>query len=163
LACIKAGRASKRKYSILHAEASRKAEDEWYDMIKEPNFLLFLMFYACEGTRKGKHSVTVVNTDLELFRFSYKWLEKINYNNHKIILVVRIHLDEDEATVREFWANFLGRKEPIKIVQRKDSCNLRSRNHATHYGIPVATICDTYLKTKMDVWLKKLREVYSGT
>jgi len=41
---------------------------------------------------------------------------------------------------------------------KNNSCNIKTRNRRNEHGILTVTSCDSYLKTKIDVYMKYLED-----
>ena len=157
---LKAGFAVRNKYKKIHEEYKTKAIQEWETLKKDENFLLFIMAYLCEGSKRGKWTVCISNSDPYFILFNKKWFDKININNKEIEGQIHLHEDQSIEDNIKFWKNILN-IDNITVMNKSNSNKLKTRNWNSKYGVMHLRFHDAYIKTKMDTWIDKLKEKIS--
>jgi len=159
LAQKKASLAIRKKFRLLHEESRKEAEKLWNESLKNDfSFQQFIMLYWCEGYKKTKNSVSLANSDISLLKLGKKWIEKLTKRPlSKIEYLIQLHEDQDEKKLFDFWTQELN-IDKIKISRKTNSGKMKGRNWNSEYGVLTIRIGDSYLKTKIDFWIEKLRE-----
>lgn len=154
----KAAQAVRKKYQSIHDQHINEAVMLWGNQYKfDEEFKLFLMLYMCEGDKKNKGVLELTNTDPNIIRFAKKMFEKININEHEIKYRVQLRDNLDEKKAIKFWQDFLEIKN-IQVLVRKSKP--MARNWVSEYGIMSIRLCDSYLKTMMNTWMKLFSEMF---
>ncbi|MHB8895066.1 MAG: helix-turn-helix domain-containing protein [Candidatus Geothermincolia bacterium] len=164
-AARKAAEAHRRKANLRHEENAREAERQWLeDLNGDQEFRLFLMLYMAEGIRKGRDSFGMSNTNPDLIAFAFKMMARINVNSRQCRCDLYLKENLDAARATSFWGELLG-VETIHVHIREDG-HLKGRNWVSENGIMLIRIYDTYVKTRLNVWMRLFTEdflsEYSG-
>jgi hypothetical protein len=150
----KASLATRRKFQKIHKEYREKAIQLWDGGLnKDSEFKQFIMYYWCEGTKKGKHAVSICNSNLYLMKFAKKWFERININDKKFDCGIQMHGDQDEEKLVSFWEKEIGVKG-IRIIRKSNSGKMIGRNWNSMLGVFTIRFSDAYVKTMIDTWIE---------
>ncbi len=149
-----AGRATKKKYKLLHANARVQAISQWQELKSNKSFRMFIMLYWCEGYKKTKHVASIANSDVDLMKLAKYWMNKFSSNN--LIGRVQIHEDQDEAKLKDYWYNHLSVE--IRTMRKTNSGKMKGRNWNSQFGVCSILVSDAYFKTKIDTWIDLLRK-----
>lgn len=156
---VSASFATRRKFKKLHEDSRLLAEKMWNEGLKDNiDFLQFVMLYWCEGYRKTKHSVQIANSDECLLMLGNRWIKKLTSRPiSKIEYNIQYHVDQNVIDLCNYWKNRLSCNE-IKVIRKSNSGTLSGRKWRSKYGVLSIRVSDTYLKTKIDFWIDKLKE-----
>lgn len=148
---------TRRKFKLLHDVAREEAIKFWEENKEKQDFILFVMLYWCEGYKRTKHTCSVVNSDHRLMKLALKWLSSLS--KKKVNYEVRLHEDQNEQGVVNFWKNELNITEEIKTLKKSNSGKMKGRNWNSKNGLLEISVYDAYLKTKIDTWIDFQREL----
>ena len=153
-AARRAAEAQRRKRKKKHAEHILEAKLLWDNGLKhDERFKLFLMLYMAEGIKKDTGSYGITNTDADIIAFAHQMIQSINVNNCTTRLDVYLTEQFDPEIASAFWQNKLQTKDQVHIHERKMYADLSGRNWVSKYGIMRIRVYDTYVKTRIDVWI----------
>lgn len=157
LAQIKASEATRKKYKVIRDSYHKEAVDDSPEMFKNKSFRDFIILYITEGFRRTKGCLALGNSNPSIMRLFHYWVKELS--RKKITYTLRIHEDHDSEESIKFWSCYLHvPKENVDCILKKNSCKMKTRNWRNEHGILTITSCDTYLKVKMDVYMKYLEE-----
>ena len=145
------------KLSAMYEQAEKEARQEFEVFKYHPLFLSGLSLYWGEGNKNQKGKIALGNTDPELIRVFVRFLEEIcglqksEIHGH-IIAYPEMNIEESLS----FWVRTSGLSEEnffkTTIIQG------RHKTRRLKYGICTVGKSSTYLKTKINVWMKLLGE-----
>ncbi|MBX2866478.1 hypothetical protein KTR10_00750 [Candidatus Kaiserbacteria bacterium] len=144
------------KLDALYARAQEEARAEAGKYAFNPLFVAAVAAYWGEGDKKSKNHVRLTNTDPKMIALFRKFLLEIcKIPDEKIKGALFIYEDLDEAACKEYWARETG------ITQFHKTMILPKPKDETHvsYGTCSLIVSNTYLKTKMKVWIDQLPEI----
>ncbi len=137
----------------------QKAESEARQfLIENSNNSLFTFgigAYWGEGDKASKNGFRIANSDPEFIKLFIKFLiEVCKVEKEKIRLYLMIYDDLNKEHVLDFWVDKLGVDRthfarPYVIKGRHKSKKLP-------FGTCIASVASSYLKRKMNIWLKEL-------
>ena len=119
-------------------------------------FLLGLVIYWAEGSRKSPCNVQVVNMDPRMLQVFARFLREIAcVDESRIRLDVRVYHGFDKEKARRYWCRTLELK-PERVFVRPH-IDRRSNPHQqwSPYGIATLCVSNTKLKTWMNRQLEK--------
>jgi len=141
----------------LYIQAREEAEEEFYFLKNDPLFISGMMIYWGEGDKKTPGQVRVSNSDPEMIKIFLSFLYKMcGTSSPRIWFNLLVYPDNDVKKVETFWQSFLGadRDRFQKSVRLKG----KEKTKRLEYGICNVGISSRYLKEKMLVWLKLLKD-----
>ena len=151
----KLNRARGEKLQALYARAEEEARNEAGKYAFNPLFVAAVMAYWGEGDKKSKGHIRLTNRDPKMIALFRKFLLEIcRVPEEKIVGALFIYEDLDEAVCREYWTLHTG------ITRLHKTMVLPKQTKASHvsYGTFSLVVSNTYLKTKMKVWIDQLPE-----
>ncbi len=154
LAAKRAGIASKRKYKKLRQEAYDAGVSMIDELTQDPTFRDFVSMYIGEGTKKGRNTVAVCNSDPSVIQLCIYWIRQLANPERRIGFELQHFEDQDVESLRIFWAEKVGTK-PSNINPRlkTSSGKLSRRNWRSKYGVMTVRVGDTYLRAKLEAWM----------
>lgn len=101
---VRAGRTKRIENEKKNQEIMTKAGDELPSLIKNPLFLVGLVLYWAEGTRKSGY-FRFTNSDPEIIKIMVKWLREIfQIPEEKIRIRIYIHKIYSHENCEKFWS-----------------------------------------------------------
>ena len=139
---------ARRKREAAYAEGV-EMYPKW---INEPSFRDFLCLYVGEGTKKGRHTVAICNSDPAVVRLGQTWITR--FTRYPVTYSIQYHADQSLDELREFWSEYLDIAPVQVLFQRKsNSGRLASRNWRSRHGVMTVRTSDTYFKCRLMAWL----------
>jgi hypothetical protein len=131
---------------------------EYLTLSKIPFFRDFIILYICEGYKRTRHSVSIINTDPEIMRISFNIMKTLTTRTPDF--QVQLHLDNDPETATKYWGNLLNiDPKYIKISFRKTS--MTNRNGRLPNGILTVRYSDTYFRSRLQAWIDCVKKEWS--
>jgi len=152
--------AARQRASDAHRDKARKKREAAYaegvemfpDLIKEPTFRDFICMYIGEGTKKGRHNVSICNSDPAVVRLAQCWISKLT--SRPVTYWIQYHADQSIEELRDFWAAHLSiEPEQVKFQRKSNSGQLARRNWRCVHGVMTVRSSDTFLKCRLMAWL----------
>ena len=147
------------------SEKCKKARDNQYnnatvdDFDKIEGLRDFILIYMCEGYRRSRNVVQVVNSNPNIVRLCNVVLKRLS--DKKIEYNLSFYDDHNEAELKSFWSNEL--KVPVEQIRsyiKNGRKKLAGRNNASVNGTMQIRMSNTMLKSKIDGWMDKLQSVW---
>ncbi len=152
--------AARQRASDANRDQARKKREAAYgegvkmypDLIKEPTFRDFICMYIGEGTKRGRHTVSLCNSDPTVVKLAHTWITRFSRN--PVSYSIQYHADQSLPELRVFWSNRLSVPPGEIRFQRKSNSNqLTGRTWRSKYGVLDVRCCDTYLKARLSAWI----------
>lgn len=158
-----ASAASGEKTRERAAEKRQKAYEqgmqEYENLSKNPLFRDFIIIYICEGYKRNRNSVSVINTDPLLLKMSFDIMKVLTSKTPNFHL--QLHMDNDADESVKFWEKTLNVKmTKIRITRRKTS--LTNRKGRLSHGILAIRYNDTYFRSRIQSWIDCLKQEWNG-
>ena len=148
----RASDANRDKAQAKREAAYAEGVQMYPELIQEPTFRDFVCMYIGEGTKKGRHTVAICNSDPAVVKLGQAWITRFSRN--PVTYSIQYHADQSLDELRDYWSAYL-RIEPVQVLfQRKsNSGRLASRNWRSKYGVLTVRTSDTYFKCRLMSWL----------
>lgn len=152
--------AARQRASDANRDRAREKRDRAYaeglamypDLIKEPTFRDFICMYIGEGTKRGRHTVSLCNSDPTVVKLAQTWITRFSRN--PVSYSIQYHADQSLQELRAFWSDRLSVPPGEIRFQRKSNSNqLTGRIWRSKYGVLDVRCCDTYFKAKLSAWI----------
>ena len=99
----------------------------------------------------------MANSNPGIVRVGAYWITKLARN--KVDYSVQIHIDNDEAEIKAFWAEVLTiPSETIKTIRKSNSGQLSGRQWRSMHGVLMVRSSDTYFRSRLQAWMDKIQE-----
>ncbi|MBI1985002.1 MAG: hypothetical protein HYS60_02765 [Candidatus Wildermuthbacteria bacterium] len=151
----------------LYQQARHEAEDEFKDFKFHPAFISGVVIYWGEGERTSRNLIRVANTDPLMIRLFVNFLQEVcGVPKGKIRAHILLYPDLNSMECKNFWVQ--QSSLPLENFNKSVLIEGRHKTRRLPYGVCYITVCSTYLKQKMDVWLTLLpkelikKEYYAG-
>lgn len=132
-------------------KASVIGMEEAKELLQERDVRDFVCLYLAEGTKKGLHCVSVINTDASIVVLSARML--LRFSSRPV--AYRLFCSEDEKDkLTKFWAETLGVSEQQIRFQNKKKIN----GKRSEYGLLSVVTSDTYFKCRLMSWIGELKK-----
>jgi len=126
------------------------------ELINEPTYRDFLCMYVGEGTKKGRHNVSICNSDPAVVKLGQKWITRFTAN--PVTYWIQYHADQSLEELRGFWSEYLEiEPDEINFQRKSNSGQLASRNWRSQYGVLTVRTSDTYFKCRLMAWLDLIK------
>jgi hypothetical protein len=156
--------AARQRASDANRNQARKKRETAYeegvkmypDLIMEPTFRDFICMYIGEGTKRGRHTVALCNSDPAVVKLAQVWITRFSRN--PVDYSVQFHADQSLDELRRFWSSELN-IEPgqIKFFRKSNSNKLTGRTWRSKFGVLMVRCSDTYLRAKVGAWMDLLK------
>jgi hypothetical protein len=148
-----------RKRGLLLAEAYQQAlieaRQEAHEFKYHPLFIAGIMLYWGEGDKATKSSVRISNVDPILLRLFVCFLKDVcGAKEEDIGASVLLYPDLDDETCRNYWSKEVGL--PLENFIKSIRIRGRHKTKRLGYGVCSVYISRTYLKKKMNEWIRIL-------
>lgn len=153
----KAARANLARFKALREAAYNDGHSAFATLAADPTFRDFVTLFLAEGHKRTRNRVEIANSDPAVLKVCQRWIHQLS---EKVPTYwIQYHADQNLDHLRAFWAAELEIDSSQIRFQRKSNSNgLAARTWRSQYG--VLTICcnDTYLRSRMQAWMERLRE-----
>ncbi len=157
LAQIRATEATKAKHQKLRDEAYALGAAQYGELVKEPTFRDFVALYIGEGLKRSRNCVAIANSDDRVLVVAVSWLRSLT--DRHLTFSVQYHADQDLDELREFWGEALGIDGMSIRMQRKSNSNqLAGRTWRSEHGVLTVRVNDTYLRSRLQAWIDRIRQ-----
>lgn len=155
-------RAASIRTRNIWAERRQAAYDqglkEYPELLKMPFFRDFILLYICEGYKRNRNSVSMVNTDPQIIRRSFNTMKLLT--DKKPGFLLQLHLDNDQKESTTFWGNLLNiDPSEIKVFVRKT--NMTNRTGRLPNGIFCFRYNDTFFRSRIQAWIDCIKKEWS--
>jgi hypothetical protein len=153
----KAARVNVAKFKALRDAAYDDGHRVFDALAADPTFRDFVTLFLAEGHKRTRHRLEIANSDPAVLRVSQRWIYKLS--KKAPTYSIQYHADQSLDALRTFWAAELGiYPSQIRFQRKSNSNRLTGRTWRSQYG--VLTICcnDTYLRSRMQAWMERLRD-----
>jgi len=152
-------RAWVKKCNKLREDAYNEGKETAPELFKDPLFRDFITIYLCEGYRKQRNSVSVVNSNPKIMLLTHKFIKKYGNLKRKIGYRIHFHADQNEEELKDYWGALLNvSASAMKTLRKSNSGKLSGRNWRSKYGLLTVRIGDTYLRSKLQAWMNYLQK-----
>lgn len=159
--CIAAGIAVKEKYKKLRDAAYNEGVAEADALFKNILFRDFIIAYMCEGYKKCRNAVCIANSDPEIVKLGYYWINKLS--KRKVDFWLQYHCDQNLDELKDFWAKELGvNRDGINFQRKSNSGKLAGRNWGSKFGVLSVRTSDTYFRSKIDAWIEYIKNSWKN-
>jgi transcriptional regulator with XRE-family HTH domain len=155
----KGNRAMQAKYRRLRDEAYDAGTREFDSLAREPDLIHFVILFITEGYKRSRNSLSIANSDPAVIHVANKWFLRLAARPP--VYSVQYHADQDVQTLRAYWAEELGCDANRIRVQRKSNSNhLNGPAWRSEHGVLAVTVHDTYLRSRMQSWVDRVRAAW---
>lgn len=161
---LAATRATVEKWDRSRAAWTDEAALKAPLLLQDRLFRDFIALFAGEGSRKDRHTVSLVNTDPYIISAAFKAMRHLPGGSSPR-LSLRLYPDHQVAVELAFWRDFLQleRNHPV-VVHIKPSSGLKRELHTCAHGIMRVRFSSVEAKIIVDRCLQLLREEWrTGT
>ena len=137
----------------LTKEIIENSKREASNLLENKLFLLGLMLYWAEGTKRGEEMVNFSNSDPNMIKLMMRWFREVcQVKEERFRIQVHIHSLLTPKDVKGYWSNLTGisLKQFHKLMVKKTS--LGHRKNILYYGTCCLRICDKNLFRKIMGW-----------
>lgn len=139
----------------IYKEARIEASKEFEYFKFHPLFIAGISIYWGEGDKTTKHLVRITNTDTAMIKLFIKFLVEVcGVQNKKIKAYILIYPDLNSNNCIGYWA-----KQSNLSIDNFNKCVTITGKHKSRrlpYGVCNITVSSSYLKEKINLWLKLL-------
>ena len=155
-------KASAKRTRDIWAERRQNAYnqglEEYPALSKTPFFRDFVLIYICEGYKRNRNSVSVINTDPQLIKMTFNIMKSLTTKRPGFQL--QLHLDNDPEEAIAFWGTLLDINPlEIKIYTRKT--NMTNRVGRLSHGIFCFRYNDTFFRIRIQAWIDCIKKEWS--
>ena len=151
-----AGRAIRRKYRLLREAAYKEGLESFDELAIDPTFRDFVCLYIAEGYKRDRNAVAIGNSDEAVLQVAVKWLRRLT--DRSLTFWIQYHADQDVEELRAFWSHALDiDPEDVRFERKSNSGQLRTRTWRCRNGVLTARVSDTYLRSRLQAWIDRLR------
>jgi len=144
------------KLAALYQRAEEEAYSEAGKYAFSPLFVAAIAAYWGEGDKKSRNNVRLTNTDPKMIALFRKFLiELCKIPETKIKGALFIYEDLDEEVCKEYWTRETG----ITAFHKTMVLPKPQNGESVSYGTCSLIVSNTYLKTKIKVWIDRLPEI----
>jgi len=152
-----------RRADLIKSKAAAVREN-WYqeglaeapELLKDVTFRDFVTLYMAEGYKRGRNTVSFVNSDATMIKLAYRWMLKFSKN--KLTYSLQYHMDHDVDELREYWGGILGINPAIITLLRKSNSNqLTGRKFRSVYGVFTIRANDTQFRSRLQGWIDTVK------
>lgn len=156
--------AARQRASDANRERARQKRERAYaegvemypDLINEPTFRDFVCMYIGEGTKRGRNSVALCNSDPAVVKLGQTWIKRFARN--PVDYSIQYHADQSLPDLHKFWSNELNiEPQSIKFLRKSNSNQLTGRTWRSKYGVLAVRCSDTYFRAKIGAWMDLLK------
>jgi len=149
--------ATQRKYRRLREQAYARGWTEYDELVLVPTFRDFVALYVAEGSKRNRNRVAICNSDERLVAFAAGWLRRLSAMPRTYSL--QYHADQDLEELRTFWGAVLAIDgSTIRMQRKSNSGQLAGRTWRSAHGVLTVTVCDTYLRARLQAWMDRVRQ-----
>lgn len=158
-------------YALKREEAYNKAKETVELDLKDNLLRDFVNIYIGEGTKKGKCSISIVNSDPKIILLSLFIMKKFFLKeDKKINLEVRYYKENNnELELLEYWRNLVNDESVKFTTYLQPTVKAEGHNNSNQYGLVTLKINDSYAKEKLNAymdyvkeeWTKKFEEIFT--
>jgi len=152
-----------RRADLIKSKAAAVREN-WYqeglaeapELLKDVTFRDFVTLYMAEGYKRGRNTVSFVNSDATMIKLAYRWMLKFSKN--KLTYSLQYHMDHDVDELREYWGGILGIEPAIITLLRKSNSNqLTGRKFRSVHGVFTIRANDTQFRSRLQGWIDTVK------
>ena len=156
--------AARQRASDANRDRARRKREQAYaegvtmypDLMNEPTFRDFICMYIGEGTKRGRNSVALCNSDPAVVKLANTWISRLSAR--AVSYSIQYHADQSLVELREFWSDWLGiGPEQIAFQRKSNSGELAGRTWRSAHGVLTVRSGDTYLKCRLMAWMDLLK------
>jgi AcrR family transcriptional regulator len=156
--------AARQRASDANRDQARRKREAAYEegvamypeLIKQPTFRDFICMYIGEGTKKGRHNVSLCNSDPAVVKLAQYWITRMTAR--RVTYWIQYHADQEPAELNRFWSAYLSIEPDEVAFQRKsNSKQLVGRNWRSEHGVLTVRSSDTYFKCRLMAWIDLLK------
>ncbi len=151
-AAYKAGAAMSRKWARIRESYYQSAAANAQRLLRNPSMRDFIVVYLTEGYRRDRNVVQVSNSNPGIVELADRWIRLLSRKCPKYW--VQIHADNDESSIKSFWARLLHvAANQIKVSRKSNSGNLSGRTWRSEHGVMMVRVCSTELRARIAAWM----------
>lgn len=148
--------AMQRRYALRREEAYRQGVAEFGERSRDPEFRDFVCLYIAEGTKRGRNSVALCNSDPSVIKLANRWMSLLS--RRPVRYQVQYHEDQRLSELQTFWSIQVGvPPEAIKLQRKSNRSQLRKRTWRSRYGVLTVRTSDTLFRARLQAWMDLLR------
>jgi len=119
----------------------------------------FVLMYIGEGSKRSRNEVSICNSDPAVMRMAYKVMQR--FTTRKPNFQIQIHVDHDEAEMKDFWSKqFDVSPEEIRIIRKSNSNQLSKRQFRSIHGVCAVRYGDTYFRARLQAWMDFIKSTW---
>lgn len=160
---LKASLKMQENYALKRTEAYNKANETVEIDLEDKLLRDFVNIYIGEGTKKGKCTIAIVNSDPKIILLSVNILKKYFLkDNKKITLEVRYYKENNnELELLEYWKNLVSDEIINFTTYLQPTVKAEGHNNSNKYGLVTLRIIDTYAKEKLNAYMDYVKEEWT--
>jgi hypothetical protein len=149
----KGTQAMQAKYAVLRERAYQQGVAEAPTLLQDLTFRDFVVLYMAEGYKRGRNSVSFVNSDPLMVMLAHHWISQLT--SKRIDYGLQYHVDHNADELKCFWADLLKiEPERIKTMRKSNSGQLKGRQFRSVHGVLMVRVSDTYLRARLEAWME---------
>lgn len=143
----------REKHAALRDQAYQEGLAELPELLEQKTFRDFVVMYMCEGSKRNRNRLSLVNSNPRMVKLAYEWLRRLSSNTN-FYYALQYHADHDVDELKMYWADFLAiDPDLIRATRKSNSNQLSSRHFRSVHGLLTVEIWDTYLRARMQAWM----------
>lgn len=154
----RAGQANRRKHARQREEWYAEAYQQAPETLRDARLRDFVVLYAAEGYKRNRNQVCICNSNPAIMRLAHRCIRHLSKNQH-LEYQLQCHVDNDERTVRQYWADVLevpaGR---IKVIRKSNAGGLKGRQWRSEHGVLTVRVGNTELRCRIQAWMDYLQQ-----
>lgn len=144
--------------NVYYEQAENEALNALKVFSNNTLFVFGVAAYWGEGDKASKNGFRISNSDPEFIRLFIKFMINIcKVEKQKIRLYLMIYADSDPTKVLDYWSKKVGLDQGY--FAKPYVLKGRHKKKKLPFGTCIASCSSSYLKRKMNVWLKELYQV----
>jgi len=148
----KGTRAMRRKYRLLREAAYREGVESYPRLSEDPTFRDFVCLYIGEGHKRDRNRVALANSDPLVMFHATRWVRRLT--DRQPIFWLQYHADQEPTQLIRFWSELLeAPAETVRVLRKSNSNQLTGRVWRSRYGVLSVSVCDTYLRARLQAWI----------
>lgn len=147
------------RFANLREKAYEDGLAEAPELFKNRHFRDFINLYLAEGTKRGRNTVEIVNSNAPVMILAYHFIKLYANPENTFFFYIQIHVSQNPDEIKNYWAEQIGIKpEEIKIKRISTSNRGEGRKFNSPYGVFTIQVGDTYLRARLQAWMDYLRK-----
>ncbi|HLE29437.1 MAG TPA: hypothetical protein VI793_15020 [Anaerolineales bacterium] len=157
---LRASHAISQKHATLREQWYNEAYAEAGNVLQDARLRDFVVLYAAEGFKRDRNRVEICNSNLGVIQIAHHYIKALTRNSH-IRYRLQCHVDNDEQTLKQYWAQALGvNAQRITVMRKSNAGELSGRQWRSVHGVLSIEVGDTRLRCMIQAWMDYLQQTW---